>query len=65
MIKDSEIVNLYSNAEELKYLRNEDNKFNFVLSYPLSSHMLKWTQASDPFLTSSVQGFEDFSASET
>ena len=38
--KDSEIVNLYSNAEELKYLRNEDNKFNFVLTVCVSKN---WT----------------------
>ena len=62
--KDPKDVPLYSNAAELKYLRNEGNKFNFVVSYPLTSQMLKWTQASDPFLTSSVEGFEDFSTQE-
>ena len=60
--KDPTNVQLYSNAAELKYLRNEGDKFNFVVSYPLTSRSLKWTQASDPFLTSSVQGFEDFTS---
>ena len=60
--KDPANVHLYSNAAELVHLRNEENKFNFVVSYPLTSRSLKWTQASDPFLTSSVQGFEDFTS---
>ena len=60
--KDPANVHLYSNAAELVYLRNEGNKFNFIVSYPLTSRSLKWTQASDPFLTSSVHGFEDFSS---